>query len=156
MSLEIEHKYLVINNSYLQLCTREATRHILQGYLNRSPVSTVRIRLIEFPASPLSAPRAFITIKGITLDDTRAEYEYEIPAADAPELLKMCRGNIIDKTRYIVPFGGHTWEVDIFHGHNQGLQVAEIELERSTHDYPLPPFAGEEVTGNPAYYNSAL
>ena len=155
MGLEIEHKYLVKNDSFLPLCRKELTRNITQGYLSREPERTVRVRLTEFPYSTRPAC-AFLTIKGVTEADTREEFEYSIPTADARRLLQLCTGNIISKTRYIVPHGEFVWEVDVFHGRHQGLRIAEIELGGSRHDYPLPPFAGEEVTGNPAYYNSAL
>ena len=152
MALEIEHKYLVTDDSYLSLCDKTRTMRISQGYLNRCPERTVRVRLTETAGSRIG----FITIKGRTIDDTRAEYEYEIPAGDAARMIEMCEGNIIVKTRYIVPYHEHVWEVDIFEGKHAGLRIAEIELKEITHSYPLPPFAGKEVTGDPQYYNSAL
>lgn len=124
------------------------SHHIIQGYLSRSPEATVRIRLKD--------DKAFMTVKGRTHTDTRAEFEYEIPLSDAKRMLQMCTGTVIDKTRYLVDYGGHTWEVDEFHGIHEGLVIAEIELSRSTRDYPLPSFIGAEVTGDPAYYNSNL
>ncbi|MBD5232273.1 MAG: CYTH domain-containing protein [Bacteroidales bacterium] len=153
MALEIEHKYLVVTDDYLALCDPAKTRRITQGYLSRVPERTVRVRITEMADGSVAA---FLTVKGRNAGDTRLEFEYAIPADDARHLLTLCEGHLIIKTRYIVPYAGHTWEVDIFEGAHSGLQVAEIELPQSTHNYPLPPFAGPEVTGNPRYYNSAL
>jgi len=152
MALEIEHKYLVINDSYLALCDKSLTRHIIQGYLSRTPGHTVRVRMSQ----TASGSEAFITVKGVTRGDTRVEYEYPVPPDDARAMLDLCEGEPIAKTRYYVPFGSLCWEVDIFEGRHSGLKVAEVELPQSTHDYEVPPFAGREVTGDPAYYNSAL
>ncbi len=154
MALEIEHKYLVSNDEYLSLCDPSRTRKLTQGYLNRTPERTVRVRLSE-PADGAQA-QGFLTVKGRNSGDTRLEFEYPIPADDARRMLSLCEGSLIIKTRYVVPFAGHTWEVDIFEGAHRGLRVAEIELPRSTHDYPLPPFVSREVTGDARYYNSAL
>lgn len=146
MATEIEHKYLVVSDEYKEMAT--ASYSIRQGYLNRDKERTVRVRVRD--------QQGFLTVKGITKGDTRAEYEYEIPLADALNILEMCEGKIVSKVRYIVPFGGRTWEVDRFEGDLAGLCVAEIELPESTHDYRLPPFVGQEVTGDPKYYNSSL
>lgn len=146
MAKEIEHKYKVINSTYRDLASRKV--EITQGYLDRNPAHTVRIRRMN--------DRCFITIKGVTKGDTRAEYEYEIPSEDFVGLLQMCEGRILMKTRYYVEHNGYTWEVDEFHGDNAPCTIAEIELTHSHHEYPLPSFVGEEVTGNPAYYNSNL
>lgn len=152
MALEIEHKYLAADDSYLSLCDPSLTRRISQGYLCRVPERTVRVRLTETGG----VCRGFLTVKGRTEGDTRVEYEYEVPHEEARMMLGMCEGEPIVKTRYIVPYEGHTWEVDVFEGSHAGLVIAEIELPSSTHSYPLPPFAGREVTGDPRYYNSAL
>lgn len=127
-----------------------AERHcrMAQGYLNRDPERTVRVRI--------AGDKGYLTIKGKTEGDTRLEFEYGIPLHDAEEMLKMCEGKIVEKTRYYVPFGGHTWEVDEYAGRLKGLVLAEIELPESTHDYDVPPFCGDEVTGDPRYYNSNL
>ena len=119
-----------------------------QGYLSTDPERTVRIRLV--------GERAWLTIKGRSIGASRLEFEYSIPAADARQLLTLCQSPLIDKTRHRVPFAGHTWEVDVFHGDNQGLVIAEVELEREGEDVQLPAWLGEEVTGDPAYYNSNL
>lgn len=146
MALEIEHKYLIKDEKYREMATSNS--HIMQGYLNRTPERIVRVRLCD--------DRGYLTIKGKTAHDTRHEYEYEIPAEDAREMLAMCDGHILDKTRYYVPFGGYVWEVDEFHGNLAPLVTAEIELKEATRDYPLPPFVGEDVTGRPEYFNSNL
>lgn len=145
MAHEIEHKYLVIDDSYRDMSV--GIHHIKQGYLSRVPERVVRIRLLD--------DRGFLTVKGKNDGDIRLEFEYEIPAEDARQLLTLCEGRIIDKTRYIVPFKGFTWEVDCFAG-DDGLIVAEIELPSSDTAYPLPPFIGRNVTGQARYYNSNL
>lgn len=146
MGKEIEHKYLVISEDYVAMSTQQY--EISQGYLSRDPQRTVRVRVRD--------DQAFLTVKGMTDGDTREEFEYGIPLADGEAMLRLCEGRVIRKTRFIVPFGGRTWEVDRFGGDLEGLTVAEIELPESTHGYELPPFVGEEVTGNPRYYNSML
>lgn len=146
MGKETEHKYLVVSDAYRRLA--EEKLRIRQGYLSRHPERVVRVRTVN--------DRGFLTIKGRTETDTREEFEYEVPLAEAERMLALCEGRLIEKTRYVVPFGGHLWEVDEFGGGLAPLVVAEIELAASTRDYPLPPFAGEEVTGDPSYYNSNL
>lgn len=146
MSYEREHKYLVTDDSYKSMAT--ASSHIRQGYLNRDPDRTVRIRIRD--------GRGFLTVKGRTVGDTRPEFEYSIPVEEAEAMLCLCAGRVIDKTRWIVPYDGFTWEVDEFHSDLAPLVVAEIELPQNTRDYPLPPFAGENVTGDERYFNSML
>lgn len=146
MGLEIEHKYLVISKEYRHLAT--SAEHIIQGYLCKNISRTVRVRI--------SDNKAWLTIKGKTEADTRQEFEYLIPLEDARNLLSLCEGEPVQKIRYKVPYAGYLWEVDEFKGSREGLVLAEIELKSSTHDYELPPFVGEEVTGNPSYYNSNL
>lgn len=147
MAKEIERKFIVTDDTYKQLAT--ASRHITQGYISRRKEGTVRVRLLD--------DRAFLTVKGITEGITRNEWEYEISPDDAREMLRTtCEGNIVEKTRYIVPFGGLTWEVDNFTS-PRPMTVAEVELpSECTQITQLPPFVGEEVSGNPAYYNSSL
>jgi adenylate cyclase len=100
---------------------------------------------------------AYLTIKGASTGITRAEYEYEIPVADATELLdQLCQQPLIEKHRYTLTYEGMTWEVDEFFGENQGLIVAEIELERPDQPFAQPPWLGEEVTADPRYFNAAL
>lgn len=147
MAKEIERKFLVENSSFKELSTK---RHeIKQGYISRNPTGTVRVRVRD--------DKAFLTIKGRNEGVVRDEWEYPIPLSEALDMLdRCCEGHVIEKTRYIVPCGGFNWEVDEFHGAREGLVVAEIELPESDTPFDIPPFAGEEVTGNILYYNSNL
>lgn len=146
MAKEIERKFLVTDNSYKAMAVKSV--HIIQGYLSRSREATVRVRIKD--------DHAFLTIKGITEGISRNEWEYEIPMADAREMLANCEGTVIDKMRYIVPFEGFTWEVDEFGGKLAPLCIAEVELPSADASPILPPFVGADVSGNPAYYNSNL
>jgi CYTH domain-containing protein len=110
---------------------------------------TVRVRTID--------DKGFLTIKGITIGATRREYEYEIPMADTNEMLdELCEKPIIEKTRFKISHAGLTWEIDEFAGVNQGLIVAEVELESEDQNIDFPPWVGEEVSGDPRYFNSNL
>lgn len=148
MALEIERKFLVTSDAY-----RSAAFHsdrIAQGYLCREGGNSARVRV--------RGGKGYITIKGPSLDNglSRYEWEKEIPADEAWELMKLCHGGIIDKTRYLVKCGSHTFEVDEFHGDNEGLVVAEVELDDISQQFERPDFLGEEVTGERKYYNSHL
>ena len=121
---------------------------VFQGYLNRDKERTVRVRLC--------GDKAFLTIKGLTSVATRAEYEYEIPPAQAEELLKMCEAPLIEKIRYKAPCGGLVWEIDEFLGENAGLILAEVELKREDQIFERPSWLGEEVTHDERYFNSNL
>lgn len=145
MSVEIERKFLVVNDDYKRMAT--ADHRIVQGYLSTDPQATVRVRVLD--------SHAFVTIKSKTVGCKRGEWEYAVPVADAEEMLALCRAKI-EKTRWIVHFGGCTWEIDEFGGRLDGLVIAEIELPSEDAPYDLPPFAGREVTGDPQYYNSNL
>ncbi len=148
MAKEIEHKFLVVSDSYRAMSTRK--HHIIQGYLSRNPSATVRIRIIDSSV-------AFLTIKGANNGAVRDEWEYKIPVTDAKSMLDRCAsGTIIDKTRYIIDYNGHNWEVDEFGGTQKGLTIAEIELTSSDEKFETPPFVGEDVTGDPRFYNSML
>ena len=147
MGREIERKFLVKDDGYISMASEQV--NIMQGYLSARKEATVRVRLWN--------DSGFITVKGPNRGAIRNEWEYPIPADDAREmLLNLADGGVIDKTRYIVPFGGHTWEVDCFHGKLEGLVVAEVELNSESETVDLPSFIGEEVTGDPQYYNSNL
>lgn len=146
MGIEIEHKYCVKDPSYKEMADKIV--EIKQGYLNKDPERTVRVRIAN--------DKGYITIKGKTRKDWRVEYEYEIPFDDAQAMLALCLPNIIEKTRYIVPYEGLKWEIDEFHGSRAGMVVAEVELPDSGYKYSLPPFVGGEVTGDARYYNSNL
>ncbi|MBQ4917834.1 MAG: CYTH domain-containing protein [Muribaculaceae bacterium] len=147
MPKEIEHKYLVINNSFKEYATKSIA--IYQGYLSKDKERTVRVRT----ANDL----AFITVKGKNIGDTRLEFEYPIPFDEASTLLKqLCITPIIEKTRYIVEYNGNTWEIDEFKGALEGLILAEIEIPSSEYKYDIPPFIGKNVTNDVRYYNSNL
>jgi CYTH domain-containing protein len=143
--IEIERKYLVTNNNY-----KSGTPiRISQGYICSEENRVVRVRI--------KGDKAYLTIKNATIGFARDEYEYEIPVADAEAMLhNTCQQPIIDKTRYILEYKDFIWEVDEFHGDNEGLVVAEIELENKNQQFELPDFIGEEVTDNARYYNACL
>jgi len=147
MAQEIERKFLVVGD-FKSLATK-ATR-ITQGYLSSIPERTVRVRI--------KGDQGFITIKGMGSDSgaSRFEWEKEISVAEVDDLLKICEPGVIDKTRYLVPAGKHTYEVDEFYGDNEGLVVAEIELGSENEAFDKLPFLGKEVTGDAKYYNSML
>lgn len=147
MAIEIEHKYLVINDTYKTNIIKSL--HICQGYLSRDKERTVRIRI--------SNDEAFITVKGKNLGDTRTEFEYAIPLDDARELLKnICIRPILEKYRHIVKYNGEIWEIDEFQGKLQGLVLAEIEIPYCQYKYDIPSFIGKNVTNDSRYYNSNL
>lgn len=146
MALEIERKFLVINDTYRLMASK--SYNIKQGYLSTRKDATVRVRIKN--------KNAFITVKGLNKGATRCEWEYSIPYDDAIEMMALSQGVVIDKIRYIVEYEGFIWEIDEFKGAHEGLVVAEIELKDENETFPIPPFIGEEVTGNVAYYNSTL
>ncbi|MES2923331.1 MAG: CYTH domain-containing protein [Verrucomicrobiota bacterium] len=145
MPSEIERKFLVADDSW-----RDGTPgvRIAQGYLSQDPERTVRVRT--------AGENAWLTIKGRTEGITRAEFEYPIPLADALALLGLCLPTVIDKTRHEISFGGHLWEIDVFHGENEGLVVAEVELAEESVTPELPPWVGVEVSSDARYFNSCL
>ena len=146
MSLEIERKFLVRGEDWRVHGSGIPYR---QGYLSTVPERTVRVRLIR--------DKGYLTIKGIAVGATRAEYEYEIPAGEASEMLdNLCERPLIEKMRYRVEHQGLTWEIDVFDGDNTGLIIAEVELEEEHQAIMLPDWVGEEVTGDPRYYNANL
>lgn len=145
MGREIERKFLVTGDGYREGGTATALR---QGYLSTDPRRVVRVRL--------EGDRARLTIKGPALGPVRAEFEYGIPRADALELLDLCAQPPLEKTRYRVVFAARTWEVDEFHGDNEGLVVAECELADPDQTLDLPGWVGAEVTDDPRYANSNL
>ena len=147
MAQEIERKFLVKGEFKSEAF--KATR-IIQGYLSSVPERTVRVRV--------KGEKGYITIKGIGNKSgaSRFEWEKEIPVEEVKELLELCEPGIIDKTRYLVRSGKHVFEVDEFYGENEGLIVAEVELESEDEAFVKPDFIGEEVTGDIRYYNSQL
>jgi CYTH domain-containing protein len=154
-NIEIERKYLVVDDSYKALAVSHYS--IVQGYICRESGRTVRVRM---RTSSDGTTNAYLTIKGKAQEGTLSRYEWEreIDMNDAKELLQLCQGNIIDKTRWIVPAkeDGLIWEIDQFHSTKKGLTLAEIELTAENQSFELPPFIGEEVTGQAQYYNSNM
>ena len=145
MAQEIERKFLVDTARWRPAGPGIALR---QGYLSSQPERTVRVRL-EGGAGKL-------TIKGITTGVTRTELEYEIPAADAEQLLALCERPLIEKVRHTEQHEGKTWEIDVFGGENEGLVMAELELGSEDEPFTAPPWAIEEVSHDPRYYNANL
>ena len=146
--MEIERKFLVTNNSFMNESFRN--RRIIQGYLCSDAERTIRIRINE--------DKAFLTIKSASNERGWSRYEFEqpVPVSDANELLKLCLPDLIEKVRYDIKFGDHTWEVDVFQGENKGLIIAEIELTSEDETFDLPGWVGQEVSGNAGYYNAML
>lgn len=147
MAKEIERKFLVVGDEWRKNATGKTYR---QGYLNSVKERTVRIRTIN--------DKAFLTIKGLTVGCTRLEFEYPIPFEDCTRMLDdLAEKPIIEKTRYKIPAGnGLTWEIDEFHGVNEGLIVAEIEIPSEDFAFEKPSWIGEEVSSDPRYFNSNL
>ena len=146
MGIEIERKFLLTGTEWKQLASGTPYR---QGYLNSTKERTVRVRTID--------DKGFLTVKGISVGASRLEFEYEIPLGDANTLLdELCEKPLIEKNRYKIEHQGFTWEVDEFFGENDGLVVAEIELESEDQAFDKPGWVGEEVTGDPRYFNSSL
>ena len=147
MSLEIERKFLV-SGDYKSLSTSHS--HIVQGYICSDRGRTVRVRLRD--------DQGFLTIKGPSLDGGLSRYEFEKPITrdEAISLMHLCEPGVIDKIRWLVPIGAHTYEVDEFFGENEGLVVAEVELSAPDEPFEKAPFLAQEVTGDRSYYNSQL
>jgi CYTH domain-containing protein len=146
MPLEIERKFLVTGEAWREQATGRQYR---QGYLSSDPERSVRVRLAD--------EQAWLTIKGRSRGAARAEYEYTIPVEHARELLDtLCLQPLIEKTRYQVVYSGMTWEIDEFTGDNDGLVIAEVELESEGQAFDLPAWVGDDVTGDPRYYNASL
>jgi adenylate cyclase len=147
MATEIERKFLLGNSSWKDLAD-EGTAYS-QGYLVGSDAASVRVRV--------QGKRAFLNIKSATIDITRQEFEYEIPLDEANEMLEtLCEKPLIAKTRYHLKNANHTWEIDVFSGENEGLIVAEIELNDKDEDFEKPQWLGDEVSDDARYYNVCL
>lgn len=143
MALEIERKFLVIGDAWRQVGT---PIRMEQGYLTTSSDRVVRIRTAD--------DQAFITVKSKAVGISRSEYEYCIPLEDAKEMLReLCVKPLIVKTRYVIVHAGSIWHVDEYHEPRAGLTIAEIELTHVDAGFERPSWLGEEVSGNPAYYN---
>lgn len=148
MTVEIERKFLVVSNDFRQQAHQRS--YIKQGFLNSDKERTVRVRLKD--------DQGFLTIKGKSNKSgtTRFEWEKEISKADAESLFKLCEKGIIEKYRYLVKVGMHTFEVDEFLGNNSGLLIAEVELLHEQESFTKPLWLGKEVTGEAKYYNSNI
>lgn len=146
MSKEIERKFLVKGDTFKHIALRRY--EISQAYLSNKVDATVRVRIRD--------NSAFLTVKGANSGIIRDEWEYPIPVEDARAMMEACCDAVLSKTRYIVPYHRQFWEVDEFHGALNGLVIAEIELSSPDEIIDLPPFVGDEVSDNPAYYNSVL
>lgn len=145
--MEIERKFLVKRDGAFHKYVTSSS-HIAQGYMDVKG-ATVRIRLRD--------DKAYLTIKGPSANGiSRYEFEREIPLDDASEMLKLCRGGLVEKTRHLVPVGNHTYEVDEFHGANDGLLFCEVELGSEDEEFEKPDWLGPEVTGNRHFYNKGL
>ena len=146
MGTEIERKFLVEGHDWRQ---GSRARRLRQGYLSPDPERSVRVRLV--------GDDAWLTIKGASAGCARVEFEYPIPTQDALHLLdELCIRPVIDKTRHDVRYGAHRWEIDEFHGANEGLVIAEIELAAEDEHFERPPWLGAEVSDDPRYYNVNL
>jgi adenylate cyclase len=147
MGVEIERKFLVKSDEWQRHA--QQGRRFFQGHVARQDNASVRIRRTD--------TKAFVTIKGPRVGITRAEFEYEIPLADAEEMLStLCLEPLVEKTRYCVPYDGVIWEVDVYGGQAEGLVMAEVELENADQNLSLPTWVGWEVTGDPRYQSSAI
>ncbi|WP_457554130.1 CYTH domain-containing protein [Desulfobacula sp.] len=145
MALEIERKFILKEGAW----RNEKGTMYRQGYLNSVKERSVRVRMIK--------GNGYLTVKGISRGAVRAEYEYEIPGPDAEAMLNdLCEKPLIEKMRYKIEFNGLIWEADEFFGENQGLLMAEVELEREDQPFVKPEWVGEEVTGDPRYFNANL
>ena len=146
--IEIERKFLITSEAFKKESFRDMG--IVQGFLNTHPERTVRVRL--------KGNKAFLTVKGKSneVGTIRTEWETEISVVDAEQLLKLCEEGVIEKRRYEVKVGNHIFEVDEFFGNNDGLTVAEIELNSEDETFEKPTWLGKEVTGELKYYNSLL
>ena len=147
MATEIERKFLVSSDEWRR--SADSGTRFCQGYLVGAEKASVRVRI--------EGDRANLNIKSATLGVRRQEYEYPVPLEEAEEMLDtLCEKPLIEKTRYLVLHEGHTWEVDVFAGDNEGLVVAEIELNSEDEVFSAPPWLGEEVSGDTRYYNVCL
>ena len=147
MATEIEHKYLVVSDEWRGVAAPGS--HYRQGYLANSEGASVRVRVAD--------GKGYLNIKSMTLGIRRHEFEYMIPVEEAGEMLaQLCVGALIEKVRYRVKHGRHVWEVDVFEGDNEGLIVAEIELDHEGEAFDIPSWVGQEVSHDARYYNVCL
>jgi adenylate cyclase len=147
MADEIERKFLVRSDGWKADARR--SRQIVQAYVALDGPASVRVRIVD-------GAHAMLTIKSRKAEMRRSEFEYEIPVADARTLLEMRTGTVIEKVRYELQSGPLTWEVDVFSGENEGLVIAEIELQHEDQELERPDWLGEEITSDDRYYNASL
>lgn len=147
MAEEIERKFLVRSDDWQALA--QSSSLLRQGYLSSNAKATVRVRTWDDRIARL-------TLKGAVRGMVRAEYEYDIPMPDALEMLAMAEPHVLEKRRHLVPFGGLTWEIDVFEGRHAGLVIAEVELDSEDQQVELPEWVGQEVTDDDRYYNASL
>jgi len=147
VALEIERKFLVANDGWR--AGAEQGRRLRQSYIALTERAAVRVRIEDDVA-------AVLTVKSAKPGLSRVEFEYPLPLGDAETLTTLCEGSELRKTRFVVPHGGREWEVDVYAGENDGLVIAEIEIESETTEVQLPPWVGEEVTGEARYYAARL
>lgn len=146
MGREIERKFLVRRAAWTPAGKGTPTR---QGYLSSAKERVVRVRI--------AGDRAFLTVKGVAVGLTRPEFEYAIPVDDAAAMLDgLCERPLVEKERHVEVHGGRRWEIDVFHGENEGLVVAELELGSEDEPFEAPPWVGEEVSSDPRYANANL
>lgn len=147
MGREIERKFLT--NSLVRSVLNGKTGTVFhQAYIVTERSKTIRVRIAGY--------KAYLTIKGETQGVSRIEFEYEIPVEDASQLISLFAGKVLKKTRYNFYYEGFEWDIDVFHENNEGLIVAEIELESEDQQFPVPPWIGQEVSGVDKYFNSYL
>ena len=146
--IEIERKFLVEGEENIARIRSGSPVRIMQWYLNRDKHRVVRVRI--------KGEKAYLTIKGKNNGIKRAEFEYEIPYDDALAMLPLAEGTVIEKTRWILNYACHRWEIDEFHGAHAGLVLADVEMQSEDEEVDLPPFIGREVSDDPAYFNSNL
>ncbi|MBO9702637.1 MAG: CYTH domain-containing protein [Sporocytophaga sp.] len=147
MGQEIERKFLIKKDIW-ESATKGKASYLKQGYISTEPGKTIRVRITE--------AKSYLTIKGKTEGISRAEFEYEIPSEDANELLNLFASNCIEKVRHEILHDGKLWEVDVFNGENEGLIIAEIELDAADEKFTLPAWIDKEVSGDERYFNSNL
>jgi adenylate cyclase len=147
MGFEIERKFLVRNDGWQNSVIRRVK--IRQAYLDSDANVSIRVRIRDNNSATLTLKTRWSKLR-------RREFEYDIPTADAEELISLRQGNVVEKVRHIVPAGELIWEIDLFSGENLGLVIAEIELPSQNHQIELPPWIGAEVTGQDRYYNGTL
>jgi len=147
MAIEIERKFLIVNNEWKQL--KQSSNHYHQAYFCNTSKVSVRVRV--------SDADAWVSFKSATVDISRFEYEYNVPLEEAQHMIdQFSQGSVISKIRYFVPIGPHIWEIDVFEGDNKGLVVAEIELSSVTETFTKPDWVGDEVSDDVRYFNSNL